>query len=124
MNILSMICNRVIDKPFFFDVSLKCSVHCLKHIKSFFFCNCTCMIFIRTRTKTHGVRELQSKWSCEIKLSLKLAATYQEMVRDALRIRKWFQVFFLPLESEKILPVNRLRSKGNYSLISKFLPSL
>ena len=82
------------------------------------------MIFIRTRTKTHGVTELQSKWSCEIKLSLKLAATYQEMVRDALRIRKWFQVFFLPLESEKILPVNRLRSKGNYSLISKFLPSL
>ena len=103
---------------FFFDVSPKVLCTLLVTYQVILFCNCMCMIFIRTRTKTYGVTKLQSKRYCQIKLSLKLAATYQEMVRDTLHIRKCFQVFFLTLESEKIEPVNRLRPKGNYSLIS------
>ena len=86
------------------------------------------MIFIRTRTKTHGFTELQSKWYCEIKLSLKFAATYQkmvsgrfayqEMVSGRFAYQEMVSGLFLPFESEKIEPVNRLRPKGNYSLIS------
>ena len=70
----------MIDEPFFFDVSPKVLCTLLVTYQVILFCNCTCMIFIRTRTKTHGFTELQSKWYCEIKLSLKFAATYQKMV--------------------------------------------
>ena len=108
---------------FFFGVSSKVLCTLLVTYQVILFCNCTCVIFIRTRTNTHGITELQSKWYCEIKLSLKLAATYQEMVRNTLHIRKCFQVFFVTLESEKIEPVNRLRPKAiqfNF-LVSSFL---